>query len=75
MGRLVKKLEGEILPLLDLPDARWRVLDLYDAITPAIATTHTEEAVRGWMTTAGCEELRTTDWCQTSLVGVKGALS
>lgn len=74
MDRVVKKIEREILPLLNVPDARWRVLDVFDAITPAIATTHTEEEVRGWMTAAGCQEIRTTDWCETSLVGVKGAV-
>ena len=32
MGRVVKKVEREILPLLDIPDARWRALDVFDAI-------------------------------------------
>ena len=75
LAPLLRHVEREVLPLLFLPDVRWRVLDLFDAITPAIATTHTEDEVRLWMSAAGCEGLRTTAWCLTSLVGLRGAPS
>ena len=59
------------LPCLDLPDARWRVLDIFDAITPAIASTHTGDEVRAWMEQAGCSGVRRTAWGETSLVGAR----
>ena len=54
-----------------LKDGQWRVLDTFDAITPHIATTHTQEEVAEWMAAAGCESVRRTDWCATSAVGTR----
>lgn len=58
---------------LDLPDARWRVLDIFDAITPAIATTHTGEEVDQWLQEAGCEQIKLTPWCTTSYTAQRKA--
>jgi SAM-dependent methyltransferase len=39
---------------------RWRVLDAFDAITPAYASTHTQEDVEFWLETLGCSDIRNT---------------
>lgn len=59
-------LQREWLVCLDLPDARWRVLDVFDAITPATASTHTADEVQGWLRDANCQQIRSTPWCCTS---------
>jgi len=74
LDRIIRRLERNIIPLLDIPDPRWRLLDIFDAITPAIATTHTNDEVRRWMADVGCEALQTTTWCATSLFGTKAAV-
>ena len=71
LKRLVAHLTYRWLVVLDLPDVRWRVLDIFDAITPAIATTHTNEEVKRWMEQAGCTDVETTAWCPTSVVATK----
>jgi len=71
LSRFVRYLERNWLVILRLPDARWSVLDIFDAVTPAIASTHTGDEVRAWMTQANCVNTRTTAWCETSLVGIK----
>ena len=71
LRRLLDHPERNWLVCLHLPDVRWRLLDTFDAITPAIASTHTGHEVRTWMSKSGCASLRTTGWCETSVVGVK----
>jgi hypothetical protein len=68
---LVEYVERNWVVALWLRDAQWRVLDTFDAITPAIATTHTEEEVAEWMAAAGLESVRRTEWCATSAVGTR----
>ncbi|MDB5298527.1 MAG: Methyltransferase type 11 [Phycisphaerales bacterium] len=65
--------ERNWLVSLYLKDARWRVLDTFDAITPEIASTHTTDEVRQWLENARCRNVRTTPWCPTSLSGVRAA--
>ncbi|MCL4552176.1 MAG: hypothetical protein M1305_01275, partial [Candidatus Marsarchaeota archaeon] len=72
LAGVMKYLERNWLVALHLPDVRWRVLDVFDAVTPSIASAHTEDEVRHWMERAGCAHIRTTGWCETSLAGVKG---
>lgn len=69
--RIAYILEKYALVNLEIPDANWRFLDIFDAITPYYASTHTGEEVSGWFEKAGCEEIRTTEWCPTSIVAVK----
>jgi len=71
MARLLDGLEKNWLVILALPDARWRALDIFDAITPSIATTHSGEEVMAWFEQAGCAGMLTTPWCNTSVVGIK----
>jgi SAM-dependent methyltransferase len=70
-GQLVKYLRHNWLVCLNIPDMRWRLLDIFDAITPAIATTHTADQVREWLKEADCTSIRSTNWGGVSLVGVK----
>lgn len=60
-----------LLPWLDIPDARWRVLDVFDGITPSHASTHTESEVHDWLRQAGLTGAMTTDWCPTSATAYK----
>ncbi|MFZ5570631.1 MAG: class I SAM-dependent methyltransferase [Thermodesulfobacteriota bacterium] len=64
-------LQNWIVALAGLPDRHWRLLDTFDAITPAIATAHTGEEVRQWMQAAGFIEISPTEWGDTSFKGVK----
>jgi SAM-dependent methyltransferase len=68
MRRVVDQLAKEWLPFLELPDPRWRVLDVFDAISPSIATTHDPDELEAWFVAAGCVDLRWTPWCPTSAV-------
>ncbi len=63
---LLRWLQREWLVCLDLPDARWRVLDIFDAITPETASTHTADEVHDWLRFARCRNIRPTPWCSTS---------
>jgi SAM-dependent methyltransferase len=63
-------IEKNWLVSLYLKDVRWRVLDVFDAITPRIASTHTSDEVVSWMAAAGCINARRTAWCATSATGV-----
>lgn len=65
-------LEKYIFVTLPIPDARWRILDIFDAITPYYASTHTAYEVSGWFEKARCRDIRRTSWCETSFVGIKG---
>jgi SAM-dependent methyltransferase len=74
LRRAVDYVERNWLVSLWLKDPQWRVLDTFDAITPSHATTHTEEEVTEWLTTAGCESVKRTAWCPTSAVSLKGPI-
>ena len=71
-ARLVTYLEKNIFVNVNLPDPRWRVLDVFDAITPFFASTHTGEEVRSWFVKANCRQLTQMPWGPTVFVGVKG---
>ncbi len=71
-SRTRRFLERQVLVNLSIPDARWRVLDVFDAITPFHASTHTGEEVRKWYETAGLRGVHRTPWCATSWVGRRG---
>jgi hypothetical protein len=71
LRRLIDSIERNWLVALWLKDAQWRVLDTFDAITPEIATTHTEDEVREWMALAGCEGVTRTAWCETSATSLR----
>ena len=64
-------IERQCLVNLHLRDVRWRILDTFDAITPTLASTHTDEEVRGWMEQAGCSSVQSSNWGPASLNGVR----
>lgn len=70
--RVTRWLDRELLPVVHLPDARWRFLDIFDAVSPSIASTHVKGEVYAWMQQAGCDEISVTAWCETALNGVRG---
>jgi SAM-dependent methyltransferase len=70
--RIAYVLEKYLLVNLDLKDGRWRVLDVFDAITPRYASTHTGEEVEGWFRMANLQDVRRAAWDSTSIIGVKG---
>lgn len=70
--RLAAYLEKHVLVNVNIPDARWRVLDVFDAITPLYASTHTPEEVRSWFGRANCRDVRQMPWGATVWVGAKG---
>lgn len=71
--RLIDHLERNWVVSLGLKDPRWRVLDVFDAITPQIATTHAEQELAEWLESAGCGSVRRTNWCETSATAVRPA--
>jgi SAM-dependent methyltransferase len=64
-------LAKHLVVILDLPDKKWRTLDIFDAITPCYASTHTNDEVYCWFVQSSCSEIKTTSWCNTSLTGRK----
>lgn len=68
-------IEQHILVALRLKDVRWRILDVFDAITPDMASTHTSQEVLQWMKAAGLGVAAVTPWCPTSVAGVRTASS
>jgi len=70
--RLIPYFEKYIFVNVPLPDARWRVLDVFDAVTPNYASAHTPEELRLWFDEANCYSISQRHWGTTSFVGVKG---
>lgn len=70
VGKVISLIDRYFLVVVYLPDAKWRLLDTFDAITPYYASTHTEDEVRNWYNTAGIKNLEKTHGT-TSFVGIK----
>lgn len=70
--RAAEYVEKNLVVNVDVPDARWRVLDVFDAITPAYASTHTPEEVTSWFEQANCSNLCRRPWGTAAFVGIKG---
>ena len=71
LERYIKSIEKKWLVTLFLEDRRWSYLDIFDAITPVIATTHSPDEVKNWFAEAGVKKVNKTNWNKTSLIGVK----
>lgn len=67
--RIAAQLGKHVFPVVYLPDGKWRLLDTFDAITPYYASTHTGDEVIGWFKEAGCQDIKQTEWCATSIRG------
>jgi SAM-dependent methyltransferase/uncharacterized protein YbaR (Trm112 family) len=72
---LAGRVERDWLASLWRNNVRRRLLDTFDAITPAVASTHTTAEVREWFRRAGCAGAAQTPWCPTSLTAVRLATS
>jgi SAM-dependent methyltransferase len=70
--RLVLYLENHLLVNVHIPEPKWRLLDVFDAITPLFASTHTAEEVQSWFGRANCHQLSPRPWGPTVFVGIKG---
>jgi SAM-dependent methyltransferase len=75
LRRLANFIEQNVLVSLWLKDVNWRLLDTFDAITPAIASTHTTAEVARWFKDAGLVDSRVTPWCPTSFTAKRAATS
>lgn len=71
LGLVINVIEKYFLVNLHMPDPRWRLLDVFDAITPHYASTHTPEELREWFANVGCANILQTNWCDTSFVASK----
>lgn len=71
VGYVVPYLEKYIFVNVNLPDPKWRTLDVFDAITPSYASTHTPEELMSWFSAAHCYNLTQRPWGTTAFVGVK----
>ncbi len=60
-----------LLLFLNLPDTRWRILDMFDAITSHYASTHTAAEVEGWLSHLNCTKIKQTPWGPTSYTAIK----
>jgi len=70
---LVAYLEKYLLVNVNLPDPKWRALDVFDAITPLYASTHTGEEVRSWFIQSNCYDASQMPWGETVWTGIKGS--
>lgn len=71
-SRFVHIIEKYFLVNLNLLDKRWRLLDVFDAITPRYASTHTFIEIRSWFEDSGCIAIEKTNWGSTSVKAKKG---
>ena len=58
-----------LFPMARLPDVRWRVLDTFDAVSPAYQSTHESHEVFRWFKDAGLSEIEPSDWGFTAYHG------
>jgi SAM-dependent methyltransferase len=71
---LINLINAYILPMVYIPDAKWRVLDVFDGITPKYASTHTSSEVKSWFINQNCKDIKQTSWGATSFVANKSNL-
>jgi SAM-dependent methyltransferase len=64
-------LDKNLIVILSIPDKRWRILDIFDAITPFYASTHSEEEIINWFEKSNCREIKKTDWGASAFTAVK----
>lgn len=71
LKKLIHLLEKYLIVNVKIPDRKWRLLDTYDAITPYYASTHTSAEIIKWFRTAGCVNVKNTQWDDTSFAGIR----
>lgn len=70
-GRSIRFIEKYLLINLNIPDVKWRILDIFDAITPEYASTHSPEEIKKWFYESGVFDVYATNWGDTSFKGIK----
>lgn len=69
--KITKYLEMNVFPVLYTPSLMWRVLDIFDAITPKYASTHSVDEIVSWFRETGCREIKKTNWGDSAFKGIK----
>ncbi len=69
--KMVRYVEENFLPVLYIPDVKWRVLDVYDSITPKYASTHSKAEITSWFTKQGFTNIQKTNWGDSAFKGIK----
>ncbi|MFW9989366.1 MAG: methyltransferase domain-containing protein [Candidatus Odinarchaeota archaeon] len=64
-------LEKYLFVNVNISDKQWRLLDIFDAITPYYASTHTHDEVKMWFKNSNCIDIKKSDWGPTSFNGRK----
>lgn len=63
--------ERYLFVIVNYRDIKWRILDVYDAITPRYASTHTESEIENWFRNQSFQKIKKTSWCDTTFRGIK----
>ena len=67
----IKSLTSKCFPFVDLPDKNWSILDTFDSVTPTYASTHDRSEVFDWLSAAGFQDIKPTNWGATSFLAKK----
>ena len=67
----IKSITSKCFPFVDLPDKNWSILDTFDSVTPMYASTHEREDVFDWLSAAGFQDIKPTNWGKTSFLAKK----
>lgn len=65
----IVKLQRALFPSFNDKSAVWRAAVLYDAITPAFASTHSAEEVAGWIREGGAASMERRPWPSIAFSG------
>ena len=58
-------------PNPELPDIDWAILDTFDSLSPAYASTHESDEVESWFLNANFQKLSKMDWNDATFRGIK----
>ncbi len=71
LGRYVSAFAERFLVVnVNMPEPRWRMLDVFDASTPFYASTHTKDEIEGWYKRAGMSDPRLVKG-ENTFIGIK----
>lgn len=65
LGRMIRF----VMPMCELPDRNWTMLDTFDNVTPAYQSAHTSYEVFSWLKQSGFVNIEPTNW-GFALIGV-----
>ena len=67
----IKPIISKCFPFVDLLDKNWSILDTFDSVTPTYASTHDRIEVFDWLSAAGFQNIKPTNWGSTSFLSKK----